>query len=463
MTNFIETIPVELFVVLAVCGLAIAWIHLAFGSRAPAPQYRSLGRDESGAAYSLPLVLIVPLYGLMIATVVETTLILNCRIGVQYAAFAAARAASVWAPAEIPERSRMGMIHVAASGAMAPFASGQDRHAVGASSGGKAAEQIDAMVEAYQTYSGGGAPTDYLAKKINYASTATEIAVEIESDEYDAPATVVVAYEVPFNIPLVGRFLGHAAPWGANHNTYTLLARATLGLERPKSADRSLGITYGRDLGFESDAKVPAEMDTLAELEEKKRAGRREPDSGQSPDAEAPTQADPSAEQPYVNDSLPAYDEETGKKIAKTAKGHEDSTDWRKKGFNWPYRWGSWKCNLFVFDMLEEVGLPIDKHEREEWLRPDRPPLAHEWANKDFEIKGTVVVARVQGKDLAKYAKTGDIISDGVHVAIVSETKNQTTSADEYKVVDNNWGFRGPGHEQGDQSQTWFTIRRRIR
>lgn len=254
--------PVGLLIALAVSFAVIVWIHHVFARRGATQSLLKIGTDESGAAYSLPLVLTVPIYALMLSTVVEVTLVLGCRIGVQYAAYAAARAATVWVPAEILEAERMGMIHLAAANAMTPFASGHSQH-VTPHQGNLVANgsTADDLIEAYKSYSSGAAPEEYLRRKWRYAAVATGISLEIESDEYDSPATVAVTYEVPMNVPLVGRFLGHAAPWGANYNTYKLTARATLGLERPKSEEQTLGIAYGRDLGFESSATVVGDMD----------------------------------------------------------------------------------------------------------------------------------------------------------------------------------------------------------
>lgn len=220
------------------------------------PSLAALASDETGAAYSLPLVMTAPLYALMMATVVEAALLLNARIGLQYAAHAAARAATVWAPAEVPEDQRLGMIHLAAVNAIAPFASGQTRHVAY----GPALPTNEA-VDVYDTYSGGRAPGDYLTRKWNYAAAKTSVAIDVESDEHDSPATAVVTYDAPINLPLVGRFLGTGTSAGSgSYYTYRLTARATLGLERPKSVDQTLGITYGRPLGFTSTTTVTGSL-----------------------------------------------------------------------------------------------------------------------------------------------------------------------------------------------------------
>ena len=53
-------------------------------------------RDEEGAAYSLSFVMVIPIFALMICLIIEGALIMTAKLGTVYAAFAAARTASVW-------------------------------------------------------------------------------------------------------------------------------------------------------------------------------------------------------------------------------------------------------------------------------------------------------------------------------------------------------------------------------
>jgi Flp pilus assembly protein TadG len=89
----------------------------------------ALAADEDGASYHLGFALILPFYVLLIVCTIELALMLNAKIAVTHAAYAAARAASVWLSAkDIPEEGRLGMVHLAAVNALAPIASG--RHAI---------------------------------------------------------------------------------------------------------------------------------------------------------------------------------------------------------------------------------------------------------------------------------------------------------------------------------------------
>lgn len=220
-------------------------------------------REERGASYSLGVVLVVPFYVLLIATVVESTLMLVVKTGTTYAAFAAARAAIVWlpddripssdAPDYIPPASRQGMVHLAAVNAMWPYASGSEQHAAGgAGAFAYDPEAAQACIEAYRRYSGGKAPEAYLDRKWRYAAKATQIKIEHSSEEFNADLSVTVEFEMPLNIPGVGRFLGGRASWGgAKYFTRKISSNATLEKEGPKSDNQSLGIAYYRDFGFQ--------------------------------------------------------------------------------------------------------------------------------------------------------------------------------------------------------------------
>ncbi len=140
------------------------------------------------------------------------------KLGTMNAAYAAARSAIVWKAAEVDPDRQDEMIHWAAAQAMTPFASSAQRHLEPT---GDAFPNADAGAradyDAYRAYSGGGAPSNYLARKLRFAPAATE--VEIETDDlalepdYTANLRVTVTYEKPIDVPLVGTFMGSRATW----------------------------------------------------------------------------------------------------------------------------------------------------------------------------------------------------------------------------------------------------------
>ncbi len=91
----------------------------------------ALHQDETGASYYLSVVLLLPLYLMLLIVTVELALLLNAKLAVTHAAYAAARAAVVWQPAgELPAEARLGMVYAAAASAIAPVASGNPRHVI---------------------------------------------------------------------------------------------------------------------------------------------------------------------------------------------------------------------------------------------------------------------------------------------------------------------------------------------
>ena len=70
-----------------------------------------------------------------------------------------------------------------------------------------------------------------------------------------------------------------------------------------------------------------------------------------------------------------------GEKIATTADNHEGSEDWavdQKKG---DFNPGTYKCNLFVYDVLNEAGATAPKQPSGRW-----PLTAADWANPTKSI-----------------------------------------------------------------------------
>lgn len=218
------------------------------------PKLCDLLKSENGAAYSLNLVLLTPLYTLMICFLIETTLMLNVQIGVDYAAYSAARSAIVWLPSEVTslntEQQLVDMVHLAATQALTPYASSLDsnRRADGAQDPTGDEGYLRAYKNAVTT--GTTQVDDYVLKKRQYAMAATHV-------EFDPPLDVLlsgshtanqsirvtVKYEMPFNIPGVGIILGRRSAHGPGF-VRELTASVELEMERAKTENGRLGIEY---------------------------------------------------------------------------------------------------------------------------------------------------------------------------------------------------------------------------
>src|SRR5262245_4523384 len=87
------------------------------------PTLRRLIVDEDGAAYTMSYVMVIPVYALFICMMIESVLFLTAKLGTVYAAFAAARTASVWSSATTWDKT-MEKAQLSAVRSMTPFSSG---------------------------------------------------------------------------------------------------------------------------------------------------------------------------------------------------------------------------------------------------------------------------------------------------------------------------------------------------
>jgi hypothetical protein len=89
-----------------VAGIAALMVGQAIllrfsGARLQLLQVRKLHRDERGAVQSLSFILTLPVFMFIMMFIVQLSLITMARISVEYAAYAATRAAIVWFPANL--------------------------------------------------------------------------------------------------------------------------------------------------------------------------------------------------------------------------------------------------------------------------------------------------------------------------------------------------------------------------
>lgn len=94
---FLSIIP---FVLAIMASISILWMLATWMRVSPSLQIlRELHRDQRGGVQSLSFVLTVPLFIFIMLFIVQLSQITIGQIGVEYAAFAAARSAIVWIPA----------------------------------------------------------------------------------------------------------------------------------------------------------------------------------------------------------------------------------------------------------------------------------------------------------------------------------------------------------------------------
>jgi hypothetical protein len=210
---------------------------------------RHIARDEEGAAYTLSYVMVIPMYALLICAIVEMALMLTCKLGTTYAAYAAVRSASVWASAAEWEKAEQ-KAKTAAIQAMVPFASGTqpllNTVVTGEAPDDATGAAVDAplYIAAYELYAKKPVSLEYLGKKYAYATLHTKVEIEGPPENWDSEITAKVTYNFPFNVPGVGRIMGKRGIDGRFY--FSISSIVTLPNEGPQSEDGSIGIGYGK-------------------------------------------------------------------------------------------------------------------------------------------------------------------------------------------------------------------------
>jgi hypothetical protein len=182
--------------------------------------------DESGAAPAVEFLTTLPAIVLLVAVVVESTLLLMAKGGVGYAAFAAARSASAWTAAR-PDRADDAARRAAVQ-ALVPFASGDPAHL----SGGASGRGLRYASRTHPRF-----PSDLVAARYTYAERA--VTVDVRRVGTGAEATVTYLY--PFRVALLGRLFGERAPWAPAPRTFVLRTTSRVPTALPAAG---LGIDY---------------------------------------------------------------------------------------------------------------------------------------------------------------------------------------------------------------------------
>jgi hypothetical protein len=237
--------------------VTLTWIGSALGSAALSArlirriEWRRAGRlhaDEEGAAYAVSFAIGLPIYVLLMALFIETTLVMVAKVGTMYAAFAGARSAAVWStslPRDVAaERPRQALVH-----AMAPFASGNPSHLRGLpldepEEPGEpvVGDHYKAGYEEYVNRAGVINPI-YVRAKFQYAVAATRQFVR-STPGPGGETSVTVVYHAPLHTPVVGRWLGVRPPWNAPYRVIRIESTAVMPTESGKGKDHGIGLPY---------------------------------------------------------------------------------------------------------------------------------------------------------------------------------------------------------------------------
>lgn len=217
---------------------------------------RSFHRDETGAAYSLSILLILPFYIVFLSIVLELAFLLVAKMGTIHASYAAARSASVHGAVVHPELRLLspsdlsGFVTIqaqlkaknAAVQAMVPFAGGFD-----SASESDSGPYVDAYTQYLEMIDEKQRIGSTSVRK-RYASAQKRVSVSLRragassrtSEPWREVVIARVEYDAPFRLPYIGRLLGGTKKDGAV--VKTCVAETTLPLEMPQNQSGYLGV-----------------------------------------------------------------------------------------------------------------------------------------------------------------------------------------------------------------------------
>jgi len=207
---------------------------------------RRFARNEDGAAYTLSYVMVIPLYALLICLIIEACMMLTSKLGTVYAAYAAARSASVWSAHTTWEKAKE-RAEKAAFNAMTPFASGTQPQPFGA----PPIPTLDsgAYIGAYELFAEKTVSETYVLTKYLYTKSHVKVTIDGPPATSNADITAKVTYEFPFNVPGIGMILGRKG-WDGRYY-FSMTSQATIPNEGPQNegntnTTNSIGIGYGQ-------------------------------------------------------------------------------------------------------------------------------------------------------------------------------------------------------------------------
>jgi hypothetical protein len=206
---------------------------------------RRFARSEDGAAYTLSYVMVVPVYALLICLIIESCLMMTAKLGTVYAAYAAARSASVWSAHTTWDKAKK-RAEKAAFTAMTPFASGTQQSQTGL----PPIPSLDsgAYIGAYHLFAKKAVSDRYLLAKYDYATRHVRVRIDGPPATWNADITAKVTYDFPFNVPGIGMLLGRREQ---GRYYFSLTSQATVPNEGPQNegntnTTNSIGIGYGQ-------------------------------------------------------------------------------------------------------------------------------------------------------------------------------------------------------------------------
>jgi len=196
-------------------------------------------RQEEGTSYILGFVITVPIYLLLVLTILESTMLLMTKIATTYAAYGGCRSTVVWHQFDDDlevERARQSVVNC-----LAPLVLSGDQ--IGSRAGNAPPNTYSHAVEyvaALQKFSGDTLRHRKLFEHYYRVAARTEIEREFVQKE-TLKTTVSVSYRAPLMVPGVARFLDQDGQYPYER---VISSQVSMTVEMPQSASRTLGINY---------------------------------------------------------------------------------------------------------------------------------------------------------------------------------------------------------------------------
>lgn len=214
--------------------------------------------DQSGAAYSLSFVLILPFYVIFLCIVMEMMFLMVAKIGTMHAALAAARVAVVRSTVSHPTERLSGFFPLlteqeagrAAVVALVPYSSGLDVYKTPSSRG-------QTYLKGYKDFvKSSGIKTSVLDSYVlaKFASAEKRLKTTLKMDDSNSKTpwkqsvTAKVEYDAPFRLPYIGRILGGTKKNGAI--VRAVVSEAILEIECPQNSKGFLGVPVPWDISW---------------------------------------------------------------------------------------------------------------------------------------------------------------------------------------------------------------------
>lgn len=151
--------------------------------------------------------------------------------------------------------------------------------------------------------------------------------------------------------------------------------------------------------------------------------------------------------------------------IVDRARFYLKTTNWAPRRSFGPFK-EAYYCNVFVADVLREAGAATwDPISRPIGILPDRDPVAREWEDPTFSIKGWTVIFHAgtsfgqnSAQQMLAKRNPGDVVSGTGHVGIVSDEKRTLSASSITGAVEHtSWSFLLPDTNGFSSPADWET------